>query len=229
MSTKLNVCGWTARYTSLRGCSYIPLPAAVSNKKAVINLKNKDSHCLRWFLRSALFPAAKDPQRPTKYPTQDGLNFQCSDVPTPISQIPKVEKQNNLAIDVFGWEKRVIIHHLTKKPTNMPRINLLLIENAGKFHYTWINDLNRLLYDQSKYRERKHFCERCLHGYSREDLLESHRHECRGISQTAVREGMPEEGKNKLAFQNLHKQLSAPFIILRRLRSPNDEGRGAKA
>ena len=88
-----------------------------------------------------------------------------------------------------------------------------MIENAGKFHYTWINDLNRLIYDRSKHRERKHFCERCLHGYSREDLLESHRPECRGIIQTAVRVEMPEEGKNKVALQNHHKQLPAPFII----------------
>ena len=208
-------CLWLdiARYQPLRGGAYIPLPAAVRNKKAVINVKNKDDHYLRCSLRSALFPAAKDPQRPTKYPTQDVLNFEGIDVPTPISQIPKVEKQNNLAVNVFGWEKGVIIHHLSKQPANMPRINLLLIENAGKFHYTWIKDLNHLLYDQSKCRERKHFCERCLHGYSREDLLESHRPECRGISQTAVRVEMPEEGKNKLAFQNHHKQLSAPFII----------------
>ena len=95
----------------------------------------------------------------------------------------------------------------------MPRINLLFTENAGKFHYTWIKGLNRLLYDQSKHRERKHFCERCLHGYSREDLLGSHRPECLGIRQTAVRVDMPEEGKNKLAFQNHHKLLPTPFPI----------------
>ena len=46
---------------------------------------------------------------------------------------------------------------LLTKPEGMARINLLLIEKAGKFHYTWIKDLNRLLYDQSKHRERKHF------------------------------------------------------------------------
>ena len=90
---------------------------------------------------------------------------------------------------------------------------MLLIEKRGKFHYTWIKDLNRLLYNQSKHQEHKHFCERCLHGYSREDLLEPHRPECRGIGQAAVRVEMLEEGKNKLAFQNHHKQLSVPFII----------------
>ena len=64
-----------ARYQPLRGGSYIPLPAAVKNKKAVVNVKNKDDHCLRWALRSALFPAAKNPQRPTKYSVQDGLDL----------------------------------------------------------------------------------------------------------------------------------------------------------
>ncbi|KAK3791050.1 hypothetical protein RRG08_010454 [Elysia crispata] len=202
-----------ARYQPLRGGSYIPLPAAVKNKKAVVNVKNMDDHCLRWALRSALFQAAENPHRPTKYPTADGLDFTGIDAPTPISQIGKVERQNNLAINVFGWDKGVIVHHLSKQPEEEARINLLLIEKAGKFHYTWIKDLNRLLYDQSKHRERKHFCERCLHGYSREDLLEAHRPECKGIGQTAARVEMPEEGKNKFTFQNHHKQLPAPYII----------------
>ena len=61
-----------ARYQPLRGGSYIPLPAAVRLKKAVVNVKNKDDHCLRWALRSALFPASDHVDRPSKYPTDDG-------------------------------------------------------------------------------------------------------------------------------------------------------------
>ena len=199
-----------ARYQPLRGGSYIQLPAAVRNKKAVINVKNKDDQCLRWALRAARAnPAPHHPERITWYSDEDDLNFEGIDAPTQISQILRVERQNNLAINVFGWDKGVIVHHISKQPQEIPRINLLLIEKAGKFHYTWIKDLNRLLRDQSKHKERKHFCERCLHGYIREDLLEAHKPECRGIGQTAVRP----EGKNKLAFQNHHKQLPAPFII----------------
>ena len=67
-----------ARYQPLRGSSYIPVPAALKNKKAVINVKNMDDNCLRWALHSALFPAANDAQRPSKYPTDDGLNFKKS-------------------------------------------------------------------------------------------------------------------------------------------------------
>lgn len=109
------------------------------------------------------------------------MNFGGIDAPTPISQIQRVERQNNLAINVFGWTKGVIVHRLSEQPAEMARINLLLIEKGGKSHYTWIKDLNRLLYHESKYRGRKHFCERCLHGFTREDLLEAHKPECRGI------------------------------------------------
>jgi len=201
-----------ARYQPLRGGSYIPLPAALGNKKAVINVKNKDDHCFRWALRSAMFPAKINPDRPTKYPTDDGLDFTGIDAPTPLSQIDKVEKQNNLAINVFGWEKGVIVHRISKQPENIVRTNMMLIEKAGKFHYTWIKNLNRLLYDQSKHKNSKHFCERCLHGFSRENLLQSHKPECQGIGQTAVRVEMPKVG-DKLSFQNYHKQLPAPYII----------------
>ena len=179
----------------------------------MVNVKNRDDNCLRWALRSAMFPVDKDPQRPAKYPREDGLDFTGIDAPTPISQIPKVEGQNNLAINVFGCDKGVIVHHISKQPEDMPRTNLPLIEKAGKFHYDWVKNLNRLLYDQSKHRETKHFCERCLQCYSREDLLEAHKPDCQGISQTAVGVEMPEEGKNKLTFQNHHKQLPAPYII----------------
>ena len=132
---------------------------------------------------------------------------------TPISQIPQVERQNNLAINIFGWDKGVIVQHLSKQPEDVPRKKLLLIEKASKFYYTSIKNLNRLLYDQSKHRERKHFNESGLHGYTREDQLEAHKPECQGIGQTAVRVEMPEEDKNKLTFQNHHKQLPAPYII----------------
>ena len=209
------------RYQPLRGASYILLPAALGKKKAVINVKNTDDQCCRWTLRAAKFKVAKDPQRPAKYPEDDGLNLAGIDYPTPISQISNVEKQNPLAINVFGWDNAhacVTILRLSEFAGGdvvRTKVNMLLLEEADKgiFHYTWIKNLNRLLYDQSKHQHRKHFCERSLHGYTREDLLEAHKPDCRGVGQTAVRVEMTEAGKNKLTFQNHHKQFPAPFVI----------------
>ena len=77
-----------------------------------------------------------------------------------------------------------------------------------------MKDLNRLLYDQTKHNEHKHFCERCLHGYSQEDLLQRHIPECKGIGDRAVRIEMPIRGKNDiLKFINSHKMMKVPFVI----------------
>lgn len=89
----------------------------------------------------------------------------------------------------------------------------LPIEKAGKHPYTWIKDLGRLLYDQSKPQEHQQLCERCLHVCFGKELLEAHKSECRGVGQTAVRVEMPEEARNKFIFQYHHKQLPVPFII----------------
>ena len=99
-----NGSGWTidyistlwldiAKYRPLRGGSYIPLPAAVKNKKAVVNVKNKDDRCAVWTILAAIFPVAKNPQRPSKYSQDHGFDFTGIDYPTPISQISRIEKQ----------------------------------------------------------------------------------------------------------------------------------------
>ena len=45
-----------ARYQPLRGGTYLPLPANLAKKKAIINVKNRDNQCLKWALKAALFP-----------------------------------------------------------------------------------------------------------------------------------------------------------------------------
>ena len=51
---------------------------------------------------------------------------------------------------------------LSERSSSIARINLLLNYEETKSHYDFIKNLDRLLYDQTKHRERKHFCEKCL-------------------------------------------------------------------
>ena len=98
-----------ARYQPLRGGTYIPLPASLAKKKAIINVRNKGNKCLKWAIRAALFPPqdVMNPQRPSKYPVEDGIDYTGIEFPTPIKQIDRLEAQNEfLAINVFGWEKK---------------------------------------------------------------------------------------------------------------------------
>ena len=151
------------------------------------------------------------------YQSEDGFNFDGIDALTPINQIERIEKQNEMAINVFGYENEAIVpYRLSEQPAtcSMARINLLLIYEEPKSHYVWIKDLNRLLSDQTKYDHRKHFCERCLHGYSREDLLQRHIPECKGIGDRAVRIEMPIPERNDiLKFNNLYKRMKVPFVM----------------
>ena len=206
-----------AQYRPMRGGNYMPLPEKLQNKKAIINVQNRDNQCLRWALRAALFPPPRGVKvtRTSSYPTEDGLNFTGIDFPTPVSQIDRLERQNpNLPINVFGWENgHVVVYRISEKGGEAPRINLMLIKQGENTHYSLVKRLSALLFDQSKNSNSKHFCERCLHGYSRRDLLERHKPECKGLLKSATRTEMPKAGENKMAFKNFYKQMKAPYAV----------------
>ena len=207
-----------ARYQPMRGGSYMELPTKLKNKKAILNIQNRrDNECLRWSIRAALFPAprGRNPIRPSSYPTEDGLNFRGIDFPTPVSQIDRLERQNtNPAINVFGWENgHVVVHRISEKSGETPRINLMLTKQGENTHYSLVKRLSALLFDQSKNSNSKHFCERCLHGYSRRELLERHKPECKGLLENPTRTEMPKEGENKMDFKNFFKQMKVPYAV----------------
>ena len=205
-----------ARYQPMRGGSYMPLPKKLQNKKAIINVQNRDNQCLRWAIRAGLFPAPRGAKvtRTSSCPTEDGLDFTGIDFPTPVSQIDRLEKRNeNLAINVFGWEGRVVVHRISEKGGEIPRINVMLTKQGENTHYSLVKRLTALLYDQNRHNESKHFCERCLHGYKTRDLLERHKTECKGLLKSPTRTEMLKEGENKMAFKSFYKQMKAPYVV----------------
>ena len=147
-----------AKYEPLKGSSYISLPKALANKKAIINVQNDDDRCLEWALKSAMYPAKNNISNKYSYAKCPDLNMGGIDFLTPISQISRVEKQNNLAINVYGdtvspkLEKiNVCPYHISEQPNETQIINLLLLsedaedaaENQTKYRYCWIKNLDR--------------------------------------------------------------------------------------
>ena len=207
-----------AQYQPFLGGSYMRLPEkATKNKKAIINVQTRNDEYLKWALRAALFPLkdGMNVSRPSRYPTEDGLDFTGIDFPTPLSQINRLEKQNPaLAINVFGWEKeRLIVNRLSEKEGSLLRINLMLIKNNEKSHYTYVRRLSAQLPDESKHGGVKHFCERCLHDYMTAELLERHNPECMGRLKRPTGTELPKEGENNVKFKNHHKQMNAQFVV----------------
>ena len=73
-------------------------------------------------------------------------------------------------------------------------LNLLLITENENKHYVLIKDFNRLMFNQTKHKERKHFCMHCLQCISSEDILTKHETECLVINgKQAIK--MPEKGE----------------------------------
>ena len=95
-------------YTPLHGSSYMQLPTELRNpKKGLINIKNKDDKCFRWCHIRHLNPQTEHPGRIKKEDKKmvNELNYDGFDFPLSQKHYNKVGKQNNIRINVFGYEK----------------------------------------------------------------------------------------------------------------------------
>ena len=220
----LNVYLDFARYTPLKGSSYLDLPDKLKSKKAIINVKNNDQKCLMWALLSALHPVGSNPHRVSKYKQYENeLNFAGVGFPTPLSQMPKVEQLNNLAINVFGYSKQAGIHplYLSKDHTRDP-INLLMITEVkdGKTisHYCWIRDFNRLCFNQNKHHGKTFFCTRCISPHCSEQTLSDHLIYCRGVDAPPCHAVFPEVNLESMylpetKFRHFQNMIKAPYVV----------------
>ena len=202
-------------YKPLNGSSYIELPTELRNsKKGLINMKNKDEECFRWCHIRHLNPQTKYRERIKKDDKKmiNELNYDGIDFPLSQKRYNKVEKQNSIGINVFGYEDGQPFPIHISKETFEDQMNLLLITKDEKKHYILIKDFNAFMYNQSKHKERKHFCMYCLQCFSSERVLANHVKNCLTIN-GAQAINMPKQGENILKFNNFHKQLPVPFVI----------------
>ena len=207
-------------YKPLNGSSYIELPTDLRNtKKGLINIKNEDNECFRWCHIRHLNPQEKNPQRIKKEDkkTINELNYDGINFPLSQKHYNKVEKQSSIRINVFGYENGQPFPIHISKETFEDQMNLLLITKDEKKPYVLIKDFNAFMYNQSKHKERKHFCMYCLQCFSSERVLANHVNNCLTIN-GAQAINMPEQSENILKFNNFHKQLPVPFVIYADLR-----------
>ena len=195
-------------YKPLNGSSYIELPTELRNpKKGLINIKTKDDECFRWCHIRHLNPQIEHPERIKKGDKQmiNELNYDGIAFPVTQKQYNKIETQNSIRINVFGYENG-------QSFAFKDQINLLLITKDEKKHYVLIKDFNSFMYNQTKHKNKKHFCMYCLQCFSSERILANHVNNCLTIN-GAQAINMPKQGENILKFNNFHKQLPVPFVI----------------
>ena len=121
------------------------------------------------------------------------------------------EERFNINVNVFGYQNKVFLLHVSKK-LNEQVLNVLLISNGEDSHYVFIKDFNRLMYSEvkTKNQHKKHFCMCCLQNFTTKEISNSHRERCLLINGTqAVKY---ETGIIK--FKNYEKQIPIPFKII---------------
>ena len=205
----------TAEYNPTKGSSYIPLPDWISNKKAIVNIENKDEKCFLWCILRYLHPKERDEERLTglkKY--EFSLNTKGITFPMKLKDISKFEKLNPElpGISVFSNDNMIIYPLRMADRDCKNTIDLFLYEEDGNSHYTLIKDFNRLIKSQkTTSKNGKIFiCKKCFTHFTKEELLEKHIKYCSNNQTVAVK--MPEPN-TYLNFKNYYKQLPIPFVV----------------
>ena len=202
-----------SEYNPTRGSSYLELPKKLKNPmKGLINIVNNDEKCFLWCHVRHLNPQGDHSNRVKKEDrvVAEQLNYRGIRFPVEISQVERVEKQNEICINIFRYANRVIKLR-SSNAMYKEVMNLLLIERDGKSHYVLIKNFSRLMFNITKDRDKKHFCERCFQNFSSDKRLMDHKKDCIIVNGGQATR-MPEEG-TFVDFKNYSKRLQVPFVI----------------
>ena len=102
----------------------------------------------------------------------------CStDFSVSVKDYGKIEWQNSIDVDVFGYENKQFYPIYVSKQHNDDVLNSLRLTKKEKRHYVLIKDLNNLMFNKSKHKERKYFFMHCFQHFSSQDILTRHESE----------------------------------------------------
>ena len=102
-------------YRPLSGSSYIKLPSELrSLREGLINIKNKDQKCFLWCHVRHINPLKEHPERITKIDKKIACSLNYDEIKFPVEEkdFKKIEVQNNICINVFGYENQLVFSNL---------------------------------------------------------------------------------------------------------------------
>ena len=212
----INITLHTAKWDPLNAGSYMELPEYLKNKKAIINMKNKDNECFKWCVLRALNPVEKNKERVDKdlISKQDTLNMKGIKYPVSLRDIDRFEKLNpNISITVLGYDEKEKVYSLrvSKYRGCEHDIILMLLKDEENAHYCLVNNMSALLASQiNNHKGYRHFCLNCLNSYKSKKSLDEHKESC--YNNECVKTIMPEPG-TYLRFKNFLHSEKVPFVV----------------
>jgi len=202
-------------FDKLSGQAPFKIPEKLARMKAIVNVDSQE--CFKYACLSILHykDVTEHRYRPSKYrPWLDELKFDGIDVSDVHIRhdIPKIEKLNNIKINVHVWEKGELQGCVYNDIKNLSKITinlLLVIGSEGEKHYCGIPSLSRLYFHKKSTHNQQHMCDRCIRSFTTREHLEQHYQWCsRGHLQI---EAMPKQ--SKLTYNAFHKELRPLRVI----------------
>ena len=189
--------------------SYVKLPAELkSPKKGLIKIKNNNQKSFLWSHVRQINPAKIHPDRITREDKKivNNLNYDGIEFSVQEKDFSKIEKKNNICINMFCCENKLVFPIYVSDQNAM---DLLLILDGDKSHYVHIKDFDRFMFHKTKNKNKKYFCKSCLQCFSSKNVLTKHKAACLSINgaQSVRLE------KGTIQFKNYFKQIPVPFKI----------------
>ena len=94
----------------------------------------------------------------------------------------KIEVKNNICINVFGYENKLVFPIYVSDQKLEDSMDLLLLIDNGKSHYVYIKYFDRFIFLRTKNKNKKCFCRSCLQCFSSESVLIKHQENCLSIN-----------------------------------------------
>ena len=92
----------------------------------------------------------------------NNLNYDGIEFPAQEKDFKKVEVQNNICVNVFCYENKLVFQVYISNQTFKSSIDLLLLIDDGKSHYVYIKDFNTFMFHETKTKNKKWFCKSFL-------------------------------------------------------------------
>ena len=201
---KLSVC----KYHPLHGGAKCPkLPKILLNKHAMTSIVCPNDDCFIYSVLAALHPQKSNPGRFSKYKRyMKSLVIDQLTYPVSLKQISKFEKDNNLSINCYGYDTKIIYPLYVSHQKSVKEIDLLLY----KGHYYLIRSLSRLLSSINCGKQNaRYICRSCLSVYYTKSKLDDHKKFCDNDGQRYI---LP-PSKTFKSFKNYRGQVLNDFVI----------------
>ena len=145
------------RFAPLSGSAWTPLPKFLQNKRAIVNVQNKDDSCFVYAIASALYPVEKNSDRPNMYSKcfeENGLD----DIEYPVNpvDIPLLEQRLNISINLYSYFDDIgrARHPMyISRHKSVCEIDLLYFNE----HYAWIKNFSGLFADLTHHTNRSFY------------------------------------------------------------------------